>query len=267
MVPSSERCDDTPGRCRLPSCGGVRRRCRTRPPLDRRGGRADRRTAGLPHAARRGDRRRRPRGEHATRVRRRARHPPVCPGTIARSAPARSGDHARLSGGWRGGSPVRDGFPSDRSDAFGVRATGRRGAPVQPPRGARGHPGARRGSARGQDHGRRVEPAVVGFERTLRSGGTAPQAAHSASEAADAGVAATLPCRPGRGERPISAHEASGTKTPALPRRRSSSAPSSWPCVVRDDHALRRRRSPWHDPVRRPGRADPHGVGTRRASA
>jgi phosphoenolpyruvate---glycerone phosphotransferase subunit DhaL len=43
------------------------------------------------------------------------------------------------------------------------------------------------------------EPAVVEFERTLRSGGTAQQAARNASQAANAGVAATLPMQARKG--------------------------------------------------------------------
>jgi dihydroxyacetone kinase-like protein len=43
------------------------------------------------------------------------------------------------------------------------------------------------------------EPAVAGFEATLRSGGTVQQAAHSAAEAANAGVAATLPMQARKG--------------------------------------------------------------------
>ena len=43
------------------------------------------------------------------------------------------------------------------------------------------------------------EPAVAGFERILRSGGTVQQAARNASEAANAGVAATLPMQARKG--------------------------------------------------------------------
>ena len=43
------------------------------------------------------------------------------------------------------------------------------------------------------------EPAVSAFERTLRTGGTTDQAARNASEAANAGVEATLPMQARRG--------------------------------------------------------------------
>ena len=167
MVPPSERCDDTPGRCRLPSGGGVRRRRRLvrRWIVESAARIGEQRDFLTQLDAAIGD------ADHGVNMQRGfdaalatlQSAPEQPPGALLQEV----GTTLVYRVGGAAGPLFGTGFRRIGVTALGGRATGRRGVAVQPPRGARGDPGARRGGARGQDHGRRVGTSRRGVRADL----------------------------------------------------------------------------------------------------
>ncbi len=203
-------------------------------------------------------------------VRRRARHPPVGTGTARRERSCKRWG-PRSSIAWvarRARSSERASVRSARRSRRPSDRTARRCCPASVPgsrasrRSAQRLPGTRRWSTRGN-------PPSPSSSGPCGPVGRSQQAARNAAEAANAGVAATLPmqARKGRasylGPRSIG-HQDPGATSTALHLRRPRAGHAS--SVMTALSAT--RRSARHDPVRRPRRADPHGVGqARRVSA
>ena len=237
--------------------------------MGRRSGRPDRRAARLPHPARRRDRRRRPRGEHAAGVHRRRRDlqssSDRSPGSlleeVGKTLIYRVGGAAGpLYGtGFRQiGVTVSEAVTPDGEVLLSALRAGLEGIQAL-------------GAAAAGDKTMvdAWEPAVAAFERTLRSGGVTEEAARNAAEAANAG------CRgdpadagaEGTGVVPGFAEHRTSRSRRDVDRAHLRGARTSPPSRDRD-RALRRGGSSRHDPVRRSGGTHPQGAwGARRDSA